>query len=168
MNELNRAANLLSRRALLAKSGCGFGLLGLASLLGEQGMLGGSLAAADDATQPAAAVNPLAAKQPQFDAKAKSVIWLFINGGPSHVDTWEYKPALEKYDGKELEGFDKFTGFFAGSVGPLMKSPSSFSSMASAASTFRRFSPIWPNMSTRWLSCIRAIPSRTITAPRCL
>ena len=43
---------------------------------------------------------------PTFPAKAKSVIWIFINGGPSHVDTWEYKPGLEKYDGQELKGLD--------------------------------------------------------------
>ncbi len=54
------------------------------------------------------------------------MIWLFINGGPSHVDTWDYKPELEKVDGQELEGFDKQTGFFANSVGPLMKSPFEF------------------------------------------
>jgi hypothetical protein len=42
------------------------------------------------------------------------------------VDTWDYKPELEKMDGKELKGFDKNTGFFANSVGPLMKSPFEF------------------------------------------
>jgi hypothetical protein len=54
------------------------------------------------------------------------VIWLFINGGPSQVDTWDYKPELEKQDGKELQGFDQFTGFFSKQVGPLMKSPFKF------------------------------------------
>ena len=67
--------------------------------------------------------NPLAPHAPHFAAKAKSVIWLFMNGGPSHVDTWDYKPELEKRDGQELPGFDPKTGFFAGQVGPLMKSP---------------------------------------------
>jgi hypothetical protein len=58
-----------------------------------------------------------------FPPRAKSVIWLFMNGGPSHVDTWDYKPGLEKHDGQELSGFDKSTGFFQDQVGPLMKSP---------------------------------------------
>ncbi len=71
-------------------------------------------------------INPLAPHAPHFPVKAKSVIWLFMNGGPSHVDTWDYKPELEKRDGKELEGFDKNTGFFTGNVGPLMKSPFKF------------------------------------------
>jgi hypothetical protein len=67
--------------------------------------------------------NPLAPKKPHFPAKAKAVIWLFMNGGPSHVDTWDYKPELEKRDGQELPGFDPNTGFFNQQVGPLMKSP---------------------------------------------
>ena len=77
MNTLNQ----LNRRAMLQKCGMGIGSLGLASLLQQEGY--------------GAAKNPLAAKQPHFKTKAKSVIWLFINGGPSHVDTWDYKPELE-------------------------------------------------------------------------
>ena len=46
--------------------------------------------------------NPLLPKSPQFPAKAKHVIHLFMNGGPSHVDTFDPKPALEKYAGKPL------------------------------------------------------------------
>lgn len=105
--------NFYSRRQFLQGAGAGFGSIGLASLLAEEGLL-------------ASSSDPLAAKQPHFDGKAKSVIWLFINGGPSQVDTWDYKPELEKMDGKELDGFDKNTGFFANAVGPLMKSPFEF------------------------------------------
>ncbi|MBL6922954.1 MAG: DUF1501 domain-containing protein [Akkermansiaceae bacterium] len=101
-----------TRRHWLQKSGAGLGGLGLASLLADEGLLG-----TDD---------PLAPKKGHFGGKAKSVIWLFINGGPSQVDTWDYKPELEKMDGKELKGFDKNTGFFANAVGPLMKSPFEF------------------------------------------
>jgi len=72
------------------------------------------------------ASNPLAPKVPHFKAKAKSVIWIFINGGPSQVDTWDYKPELERRDGTVLDGFDKHTGFFINKVGPLMKSPFEF------------------------------------------
>ncbi len=58
-----------------------------------------------------------------FSAKAKAVIWIFVNGGASQVDTWNYRPALEKYDGQPLPDFDTKTGFFPDQVGGLMKSP---------------------------------------------
>lgn len=103
-----------TRRKLLQTAGAGLGSLGLTALLAQEGLLGSEVA------------DPLAPKKAHFDGKAKAVIWLFINGGPSQVDTWDYKPQLEKMDGKELEGFDKETGFFANSVGPLMKSPFRF------------------------------------------
>ncbi len=99
-----------SRRMFLARFGGGLGLLALANLLGD-----------------AAETNPLAPKVSHFPAKAKSIIWLFMNGGPSQVDTWDYKPELLKRDGQELPNFDKNTGFFTGQVGPLMKSPFKFS-----------------------------------------
>ncbi|MEO2017746.1 MAG: DUF1501 domain-containing protein [Fuerstiella sp.] len=110
--------NWLHRRDLLRRAGSGAGLLGLTTLLQNEGLLQ-SAGAADES-------NPLAPKDGHFDGRVKRVIWLFINGGPSHVDTWDYKPELEKSDGKELEGFDRFTGFFSNSVGPLMKSPFKF------------------------------------------
>lgn len=108
-----------TRREFLRASGGGLGLFAVASLLSEQNLLaapapGGS---ADHN------LNPLAPKPSHFPAKAKSVIWLFMNGGPSQVDTWDYKPELARSDGKELKGFDKNTGFFTDQVGPLMKSP---------------------------------------------
>lgn len=107
--------NMLNRRDMLLRSGAGAGLLGLTGLLSETGMFGSKAGAAS--------LDPLAPKFSHFPVKAKSVIWLFINGGPSQVDTWDYKPELQQRDGLELEGFDNKTGFFANSVGPLMKSP---------------------------------------------
>jgi hypothetical protein len=80
----------LSRRELLTRAGVGMGLVGLTQLLGDAGLL-----AADPA-------RPLAPKQPHFPAKAKRVIHLFANGGPSQVDTFDPKPALAKYAGKPL------------------------------------------------------------------
>ena len=118
----NPHPHFLSRRDFLQRTGSGFGMLALTSLLAESGLLGSSAQAA----APAEAVNPLAPKPPHFPVKAKSVIWLFMNGGQSQVDTWDYKPALEKYDGKDLPGFDKNTGFFTEEVGALMKSPFAF------------------------------------------
>lgn len=104
---------LLTRRALLRRAGAGAGMLGLATLLRDEKLL-------------AASLDPLAPRESHFPAKAKRVIWIFANGGPSQVDTWDYKPALERHDGQELGGFDKFTGFFANSVGGIMKSPFAF------------------------------------------
>src|SRR5262249_39291747 len=83
----------LTRREFLARSGVGFASLGLAGLLASRGEL---------AAAPAASASPLAPKKPHFPAKAKRVIHLFMNGGPSHVDTFDPKPALEKYAGKPL------------------------------------------------------------------
>ncbi|MDA1049846.1 MAG: DUF1501 domain-containing protein [Planctomycetota bacterium] len=125
-----------NRRQMLARSGAGAGFLGLTSLLGSEGLL--------RAASEASSLDPLAPRRPHFEPKAKAVIWLFINGGPSHVDTWDFKPELEKSDGKELEGFDKFTGFFSGSVGPLMKSPFAF---AQHGESGKWVSEIFPNLS---------------------
>jgi hypothetical protein len=106
-----------SRRAFLQKAGGGFGLLALAGLLEQDRALG------QDGPDPR---QPLAPRHGQHRARAKSVIWLFMNGGPSHVDTWDYKPELQRRDGIELAGFDRNTGFFRDQVGPLMKSPFRF------------------------------------------
>jgi len=116
-----RPATFCSRREAIKRAGAGFGLLALASLLRDEGLLLPSAFGAG-----LSEVNPLAPRQPHFPAKAKAVIWLFINGGPSQVDTWDYKPELEKRDGVKLDNFDKFTGFFSNEVGPLMKSPFKF------------------------------------------
>jgi hypothetical protein len=105
-----------SRRDFLRLAGGGIGMLALNSILCDQGL-------ADEAQ---VGSNPLALRAPHFRARAKSVIWLFMNGGPSHVDTWDYKPGLDKADGQRLEGFDATTGFFDAAVGPLLKSPFEF------------------------------------------
>ncbi len=86
----------LTRREMLCRSGTGFGALALAGLMSQLGLTGPSAAA------PATNLNPLAPKQPHFPAKAKRVIHLFMNGGPSHVDTFDPKPLLDKYAGKEV------------------------------------------------------------------
>ncbi|MCC7085126.1 MAG: DUF1501 domain-containing protein [Pirellulales bacterium] len=120
-----------SRRDFLCCAGSGCGLLALAGILGDQKLLADEtqlVAASVDADfrRSPSTLNPLAARPGHFPAKAKSVIWLFMNGGQSQVDTWDYKPELEKRNGKPLEGFDKNTGFFANDVGPLMRSPFKF------------------------------------------
>lgn len=129
-----------NRRQWLSRAGAGAGMLGLAALLQDDRLLGNAAYAATSGK----ALNPLAPKAPHFPAKAKRAIWLFINGGPSHVDTWDYKPELVKRDGQELPGFDRFTGFFANAVGPLMKSPFQFAQYGQCG---KWVSEIFPNLS---------------------
>ncbi|MBL8866389.1 MAG: DUF1501 domain-containing protein [Planctomycetia bacterium] len=98
---------MLGRRDLLKSSALGFGWLALADLLAQ------------------AAVNdPLAPKAPHFPAKAKRIIFLFMHGGPSQVDTFDYKPKLTEHDGKPLP-FAK-PRVVSGATGNLLKSPFSF------------------------------------------
>ncbi|MBI2926507.1 MAG: DUF1501 domain-containing protein [Verrucomicrobia bacterium] len=112
----------MTRRELLQRAGGGLGWLALATMLPRADSNG---ATADLKSQLSnlKSLNPLAPKRPHFRPRAKSVIWIFANGGPSQVDTFDYKPELAKMDGKKLEGFDNKTGFFQDAVGPLMKSP---------------------------------------------
>ncbi len=106
----------VSRREALRTSALGFGYLALAALLAEDGA--GNPAAAAEAS------NPLAARNPHFPARAKRVIFLFMKGGPSHIDTFDYKPLLNRDHDKPLP-FDKPRVQFA-PTGKLYKSPWSF------------------------------------------
>jgi hypothetical protein len=85
----------LTRRRFLQRAGMGFGMLGLATMLGED--LFAPRAMALEA-------GGLAPRAPHFPAKAKHVVHIFAQGAPSHVDTWDPKPALEKNDGKAIAG----------------------------------------------------------------
>ena len=83
-----------SRRAMLQRMAGGFGMVGLGGLLGSR------------------AFADAAARQPHFTPRAKRVIFLFLNGGPSHVDTFDPKPALKTHEGKQPEGelYRKYKG----------------------------------------------------------
>lgn len=115
-----------TRRDWLRRAGAGLGMLGLAGLLADEGLLGS--AAAAEATP--RSLDPFAERPSHFLPRAKRVIWIFINGGPSHVDTWDYKPKLAELDGKSIKSIDpefkETTGFFRNQVGGLMKSPFRF------------------------------------------
>lgn len=80
----------LTRRELLGSVGTGLGLLALPSLL-----------RADSSSAPAEN-NPLAPRSPHFPARAKHIVHIYLNGGPSQVDTWDYRPELQKWGGKKL------------------------------------------------------------------
>ena len=133
-----------SRRQFLKTAGGGCGLLALADLL-RSDLIAADTASHTPASVPANAtrINPLAAKPAHFPAKAQHVIWLFMNGGQSQVDTWDYKPELEKRDGASLAGFDNKTGFFPEQVGGLMKSPFKFTQQGQSGTWT---SEIFPNL----------------------
>src|SRR5262245_17393310 len=86
----------LSRREMLRRTCAGFGMVGFASLLGPQSLMG-------------------AQASPHLAPRARRAIFLFMNGGPSHVDTFDPKPALKKFEGQQPEGElykkNKGTGF---------------------------------------------------------
>jgi hypothetical protein len=101
----------VTRRDVLVRAAHGFGSIALASML------------------PAAStkVNPLAPKAPHFAPKAKSVIFLFMVGAPSQIDTFDPKPALEKLNGQPLpESYGKVVSQFTKGDTPLLKSPWTF------------------------------------------
>src|SRR5262245_30167851 len=88
-----------TRREFLWQVGCGFGAVALSGLLGED-FFASQAVAADGVSK---FVNPLAPKPPHFKAKAKSVIFIFCYGGPSHIDTFDYKPKMKGMDGKTVQ-----------------------------------------------------------------
>src|SRR5260221_8203560 len=94
LHHLQFDPRLMSRRDMLRRAGLGFGSWALLDLLQRDGM------AADAPKSPI--LNPLAPKPPHFAAKAKSVIFLFMQGGPSHIDTFDPKPLLAKLHGQPL------------------------------------------------------------------
>jgi len=94
----------LSRRALLRQASCGIGLIGLQSLFADS----------------AQATNPLAPRLPHFTPRAKRIIFLFMHGGPSHLDTFDPKPRLAADHGKPIP-FKRGLTFGEDSVRGLMK-----------------------------------------------
>lgn len=121
-----------SRRQLLKRSAAGFGSLALASLL------------ADETRGATSDVDPLAVKQPHFPARAKRIIFLFMTGGPSQVDTFDPKPLLDRDDGKPLP-FAKPRVQFA-PTGNLLKSPWKFQQYGESGIPV---SELFPHMATR-------------------
>lgn len=119
-----------SRRALLQQAAVGFGSLALTSLFSQ------TLAA----TPP---VNPLAAREGHLPARAKRIIFLFMKGGPSHVDTFDPKPLLDRDDGKPFP-FDKPRVQFA-ATGNLLKSPWKFQQHGESGLPV---SELFPNVAT--------------------
>jgi hypothetical protein len=117
-----RFERIVNRRHFLERAGAGFGSLALFDLLAAQA------AAQPQSNQPQpepaappSATNPMAPRPGHFPAKATSVIWLFMEGAPSAMDTFDPKPELTKRDGQKFP-----IDVFNGSPGPLLKSPFTF------------------------------------------
>lgn len=107
---------LFSRRDMLQRCGTGLGMMALAGVLAdERALIAG--------TPDTAPLDPMAPRQPHYAAKAKHVVHLFMNGGPSHVDTFDPKPSLDKYHGKPLPVLNFRT---ERKTGAAMRSPFQF------------------------------------------
>ena len=129
MSEKIRRGNLhfrpaLSRREFLTRAGAGFGSLALTFLLAQE-------AEAEARATGKRPSSPLTPRPPMFPARAKSVIFLFMYGGPSHVDTFDPKPGLIKYHGKKLtadilKDVGEIKTFGGDGGAPLMQSPFAF------------------------------------------
>ena len=113
-----------TRREFLWQVGGGFAGLGLIDLLTRDGFFASKAGAAEAGKQSGRYL--LAPKPPHFPTKAKHCIFLFMNGAPSQVDTFDPKPALAKHDGKPYAGKVKAVGSNGRPIGYLMKSPFAF------------------------------------------
>ena len=145
--EHNRKERFISRRKFWMEASMGIGGLALLDLLNQDRLLGapGPVGAAGCAAGPAGAIDsPLSPKPPHFKPRAKSMISLFMSGGVSHVDTFQYKPALEKFNRLPLEGKGEIK-VRQGYPGPLMKSPFTFKQYGKSGAWV---SELFPNMAT--------------------
>ena len=112
--------HFVSRRDFLFRAGEGISGIALAAMLQQEGLL-----AAENVCDTQGITSPTAPRQPHFEPRAKAVISLFMSGGVSHVDTFDYKPMLEKHHGQPLTGKGRVR-VRQGFPGPLMKSPFKF------------------------------------------
>lgn len=110
-----------NRREVLVGLGGAFGTLALRGMLGFEGALAADSAAANDPSK-----NPLAVQPPHFAARAKSIIFLFMYGGPSHLDLFDPKPELAKWDGKPIPVYRQEDVFRKGSRNAALASPYAF------------------------------------------
>jgi hypothetical protein len=108
-----------SRRDLLFRAGGGFGALALSALLAQESALANS----ESTIRNPQSLNPLAPKQPHFQPHAKAVIFLFMVGGPSHIETFDPKPELDRLDGEPLpSSYGEIKSQFIKGGTPLMRS----------------------------------------------
>lgn len=133
VNDCPDCLQIVTRRHFFRRSGLGIGSIALASLLGESGVAG----------PVSAAVDPIAPRQPHFAPRVKNVIYLFMCGGPSHVDLLDPKPKLQAWSGRpvpqELIQGDRFA-FITGTPA-LLGSPYTFHRAGDAGLEFSSLLP---------------------------
>lgn len=115
MNEtqLHNRFPVITRRQLLSRCAAGFGAVAATALLAESGY--------------ATSLNPLAPKETHFPPRVKSIIFLYMDGGPSQVDTFDYKPLLEKHNGEDpRKAIGKLEPTQFNNIGKVLKSPWTF------------------------------------------
>src|SRR5881398_3347634 len=132
----------ISRRNMLFQAGGGISGLALANLLGTEGLLAGPTTG-DQACVSGPQNSAAAPRKPHFKPRAKAVISLFMTGGISQIDTFDYKPALEKYAGQVLTGDVRVHD---GRPGPVMPSIFKFSQYGQSG---KYVSEIFPNIGAK-------------------
>ena len=134
----------VSRRQFWMEAGMGIGGLALIDLLSRERLLAAEPSACSASGGTGDDKSPYAPKAPHFKPKANAVISLFMCGGVSHIDTFQYKPALIKYNRTPLEGHGDII-VRQGNPGPLMKSPFTFKQYGQSGAWV---SEIFPHLST--------------------
>ncbi|MDB4783514.1 DUF1501 domain-containing protein, partial [Verrucomicrobiales bacterium] len=143
MNQINDLSpigrDLLNRRTLMANTGFALGGLGLTSILAEEKKL--NFSGKSTIVPKLDPKQPYLARSQHFSAKAKKVLMIYCPGAVSHVDTFDYKPALEKQHGKKADYIPKVT--FEGPPGNVAKS---FWDFKPRGQTGKMVSDLLPNM----------------------
>ncbi len=151
--KIGQSKRFMSRRDFWSNAGMGIGGLAIADLMARDGLLAAPPAMDANSCLGSEGIteSPYLPKPPHFKPRVKSVIHLFMSGGVSHVDTFDYKPALEKYHGVALgagvAGIDGDGQVIVrqGYPGPLMKSPFAFKQYGQSGAWV---SELFPHMST--------------------
>jgi hypothetical protein len=150
--------NLLDRRNFLGQAGTGLSSIALAQLLSDDQLL-----ASEKAGKPKIKIDPsrpYAPRAPHFAPKVKNVLVLFCAGAVSHIDSWDYKPLLEKYDGKPLPNAPKVT--FQGPAGNAARAQYKFRPRGESGKMVSDLFPRLANM-TDDLTFIHSLTSKTNT-----
>ena len=154
----------VTRRALLGRCGMGFGMIGLAGVLSDDRSPSWVAEARAGSPAPPGSLNPMAPRPSHFPGKARQVVHLFMNGGPSQVDTFDPKPMLAKYHGKALPGPSLRT---ERKTGAALRSPFVFKQYGqSGIAVSELFARTAERTSTTSASSDRCTPTCPITSRR--
>ena len=151
MNPLPHYEKLRTRRDFLKRGGAGFGALALSGILGDSKVMAAL-------GNQGSAINPLTPKLPQLPGTAKRVIFLFMEGGPSHIDICDPKPLLNKLAGKPLpDSFGSVITAMGESRSPLLASKRTFKQHGESGQWFSDWVPHMAEMADDWTvikSCV--------------